>query len=352
MKTIKNRPALEIISHFLYDGFMKKAKHRLLHLIIAAAAIINLVFLFLFQYGLSNATPAVQAANRASEERAAYDAASGFNTKTADTENSAVIITSGQTDTAADETDGSADETAAEAEALPEEPEAGEITAPENASDEAETDSSESSDSSEASASSETSASSAGSSIQKPGAGTASSDTLSGNDAARTEIKDPVITLSSDLPEISQDNLTSLARILHDLDYLSADDGYGNDISDQITVEYQGSSTDYSSYHVTFSVTNRAGRSAKEETDLTVSGSTHPVLVLTSETVTIPLDSSFDYMDYVKTARDTNGLPIGDYISTSGNVDTSTSGTYELTYVLVSQINYDRVEKTLTVKVE
>ena len=48
---------------------MKEKKFRLLHIFIAAIAVANLVMLFVFQYGLSDSTHAVQAAQRASAER-------------------------------------------------------------------------------------------------------------------------------------------------------------------------------------------------------------------------------------------------------------------------------------------
>lgn len=312
---------LEIGRHFLYDVTMKKNKHRLLHLLIAAIAIVNLGFLFVFQYGLSNATPAVQAAVRASEERAAYDKATGFDTRVSASENGALIVTNGEAgedtedsflEAAAEVSDTSA-ASAAEVSMIPEEDDEEESTEKEKAGER---------------------------------------ESLSSSTEKEQEKGEPSLTLDdSSLPQISYKDLPKLATILTDLDMLSAEDAFGNDLSDNITVQYEATESDSLEFNVTFSVDVPGGKPLTEERKITVT-SDQPILELTKDKVTVALNSDFDYTKYIKIARDVNGTRLGDYVSLSGSVDPYNAGTYELTYSLTSWVNSETVQKKLTVVVE
>ncbi len=300
---------------------MKKNKHRLLHLVIAAIAIINLGFLFLFQYGLSDATPAVQAAVRASEERASYDAATGFDTRVSASENAALIVTNGE---AGEDTE----EALIEAEA--EFPDTFLISADEE------------------SAAPEEDAEEESSAEEKDGGRESSGS----EDSEKEKKGEPSLTLDdSSLPQISYKDLSKLATILTDLDMLSAEDAFGNDLSDNITVKYEATDSDSLEFNVTFSVDVPGGKTLTQEKKITVTAD-QPILELTKEKVTIALNSDFDYTKYIKIARDVNGTRLGDYVSLSGNVDIYNAGTYELTYSLTSWGNSDTVQKKLTVGVE
>ncbi|MBR3241557.1 MAG: hypothetical protein IKF90_02500 [Parasporobacterium sp.] len=300
---------------------MKKNKHRLLHLLIAAIAIVNLGFLFVFQYGLSNATPAVQAAVRASEERAAYDKATGFDTRVSASENGALIVTNGEAgedtedsflEAAAEVSDTSA-ASAAEVSMIPEEDDEEESTEKEKAGER---------------------------------------ESLSSSTEKEQEKGEPSLTLDdSSLPQISYKDLPKLATILTDLDMLSAEDAFGNDLSDNITVQYEATESDSLEFNVTFSVDVPGGKPLTEERKITVT-SDQPILELTKDKVTVALNSDFDYTKYIKIARDVNGTRLGDYVSLSGSVDPYNAGTYELTYSLTSWVNSETVQKKLTVVVE
>lgn len=315
--------ALEIDHHFLYDVLMNKKKHSLLHLLIAAIAIINLGLLFVFQYGLSGATPAVQAAERASEERAAYDAATGFDTRQSAAERGALIVTAGESDPAA---------------------QAGSTPSP---APESSVSSAEAGDSSSAEADLKSSGS------EEASADSSESSSADGNSPKPEKEKgDPSLKLDdSSLPEISYKDLPKLATILTDLEMLSAEDAYGNDISNRIRVEYEPTDSNTLEFNVTFSVDVPGGKTLTEEKKITVTSDV-PVLELTKEKVTLKVNENFDYMNYVKVARDVNGNRLGDYVSLSGFVDTYTPGTYELTYSLTSWVNSQTVQQKLTVVVE
>ena len=309
---------------------MKKNKHRLLHLLIAAIAIVNLGFLFVFQYGLSNATPAVQAAVRASEERAAYDAATGFDTRVSASEKAALIVTTEETDEDIEDSFIKAEAEISDTSLLSADDES---AIPEDDSEEAST------------------------TEEKAEGGSVSSSTdLSASSENSTEKEkekgEPSLTLDdSSFPQISYKDLPKLATILTDLDMLSAEDAYGNDISDMITVKYEAADSDSLEFNVTLSVDVPGGKTLTEEKKITVT-SDQPILELTKEKETIAQNSDFDYTKYIKIARDVNGTRLGDYVSLSGYVDTSKAGTYEITYSLTSWVNSETVQKKLTVTVE
>ncbi len=284
---------------------MKEKKFNFLHILIAAIAIANLVLLFLFQYGLSNTTPAVQAAERASKERAA---ASGSSTE----DNSADVQKENETDN----------------------------------------DSAKSSETEKDTTSESTSEVGSANAV---GTGSAKTNAESGNDSGSETGESsgvPSISFKEPLPTINSDDLPRIAGTLADLGYISADDGYGNDITDQITADYKEDASDSSSYSVTFSVTNRAGKTVSETRAITVQAGTKPILELTEDSITLPVGANFHYMTYIKTARDVDGQSLDTRISISGVVDTSTRGTYELEYSTISRVTNERVSKTLKIHVE
>jgi len=284
---------------------MNNLRRTLLKLIIAAVAVINLGALLIFQYGLNDKTPAVLAAQKAAEERAA------------------------QNGTANIESDGS--ETADGAENAD-----AEAAANDAAADQAGTpgDAGTSTPSAEGNADNSSEAEAA-----SPGAA---------NGAASSK---PVINLSYSLPSLDAADLPNLTRTLIDLGYLSADDGSGKNISDQIICDYEAIEGDTEHYKVTFTVSNQAGATTTITRTIPVKNSDLPILELTDSTITLQRGTPFTYYNYIKTARDVDGSSLNNNISLSGVVDTSTPGTYEITYRTNSRVTLKIVERTLTVKV-
>ena len=301
---------------------MKEKKFRLLHILIAVIATANLVVLFLFQYGLSDSTHAVQAAQRASEERAAK---------------------SGQSST---------EETAAV-----EEPNGESIPEAESAGSDADGESGTSSDANDAASNGNAPGSNSGSgsapgSTPVAGTGNGTSGENSSTEETGEGDGNPVITISEPLPTVDSGDLPNLAKVLADLGYIKADDGYGNDITDDITADYEEISSDSMQYRATFTVTNRAGKTVSETCTIATQAGTKPLLELTSDSITLSVGDSFYFMSYIKTARDIDGTSLDTRISISGVVDTSTPGTYELEYYTYSRITSERASKVLTIYVQ
>lgn len=305
---------------------MKNLRRTLLKLIIAAVAVINLGALLIFQYGLNDKTPAVLAAQKAAEERAAQNGTANIESdgsETADGAENADAAAAATNDAAADNAGndtGAANEGAAANEAVDQAGTPGDAGTS-TPSAEGNTDSS-----AEAEAAS-------------PGAA---------NGAASSK---PVINLSYSLPSLDAADLPNLTRTLIDLGYLSADDGSGKIISDQIICDYEAIEGDTEHYKVTFTVSNQAGATTTITRTIPVKNSDLPILELTDSTITLQRGTPFTYYNYIKTARDVDGSSLNNNISLSGVVDTSTPGTYEITYRTNSRVTLKIVERTLTVKV-
>ena len=301
---------------------MKNARKTIIKLIIAVIAVINLGLLLIFEYGLSDKTPAVLAAQQASEKRAALHSQEAAESAAAD-EASGASSESGE---GAEASDGSSAD-------------AGSSAANESAGGASSGDASSNSGASD----------NAGVSEADAAAGSDGGSADNGSAAAGSG--KPTINVAYRLPEIDAASLPDLARTLIDLGYLSADDGYGNNVTDQITADYEEIEGDAEHYRVTFTVTNQAGETDVKTKTITVKNSTLPILELTSHTATLEVGATFNFYSYIKTARDIDGSSLNDNISISGTVDTSRRGTYQVVYSTISRVSLEKVEKTLTVRV-
>ena len=307
---------------------MKNLRRTLLKLIIAAVAVINLGALLIFQYGLNDKTPAVLAAQKAAEERAAQNGTANIESDGSETADGAenADAEAAANDAAAEPTNDANSVVDA----------ANEGAAANEAVDQAGTpgDAGTSTPSAEGNADSSGEAEAA-----SPGAA---------NGAASSK---PVINLSYSLPSLDAADLPNLTRTLIDLGYLSADDGSGKNISDQIICDYEAIEGDTEHYKVTFTVSNQAGATTTITRTIPVKNSDLPILELTDSTITLQRGTPFTYYNYIKTARDVDGSSLNNNISLFGVVDTSTPGTYEITYRTNSRVTLKIVERTLTVKV-
>ena len=131
-----------------------------------------------------------------------------------------------------------------------------------------------------------------------------------------------------------------------------AEDGFGNDITSSVEVSYKADPDNARSLLVTFSVENSRGDTASEETSIPVKLS-KPLLFLTKSSVNIERGESFNSILYIQTAIDQDGSSLSDSVIVTGEVDTSTPGTYTLTYTINSKIEkQSSANETLTVTVK
>ena len=77
-----------------------------------------------------------------------------------------------------------------------------------------------------------------------------------------------------------------------------------------------------------------------------------PVLELVDEHVTLKVGDYFNFYDYIKTMRDSDGSELSRYIHLRGEVNTSMPGEYTITYQITSPITGETASKDLAVTVE
>ena len=189
-------------------------------------------------------------------------------------------------------------------------------------------------------------------SSEKEEAESGAEETEGASSAAETAYAGPSITLDSELPSVTTDDLYSIVQALADLGKLSADDGYGNDLTDAVRADCIPEEGEDSSYSVVFSVINDLGDSAEASAVLEVTPGNLPVLLLTEDRTILSVGDEFNYLTYIRAARDVDGASLSDRIRLDGSVDTAEAGEYTLTYSVKSKATDGVAEAVLVVTVQ
>ena len=189
-------------------------------------------------------------------------------------------------------------------------------------------------------------------SSEKEEAESGAEETEVASSAAETAYAEPSITLDSELPSVTTDDLYSIVQVLADLGKLSADDGYGNDLTDAVRADCIPEEGEDSSYSVVFSVINDLGDSAEASAVLEVTPGNLPVLLLTEDRTILSVGDEFNYLTYIRAARDVDGASLSDRIRLDGSVDTAEAGEYTLTYSVKSKATDGVAEAVLVVTVQ
>ncbi|GHU81310.1 hypothetical protein AGMMS50284_0690 [Clostridia bacterium] len=148
--------------------------------------------------------------------------------------------------------------------------------------------------------------------------------------------KKPKITLKNSDLACDIIDLDELIQKLAAEGTLRATDGFGHDISEGIYCEDFTSITSSGEYTVTFSIMNFLNDKATVDATLVIKGelpSSEPI-TLTSNPVYIKKGSDFEPLDYVETAYDKDGNNMIAFVKVQGNVHTSNTGEYTITYYL------------------
>lgn len=189
-------------------------------------------------------------------------------------------------------------------------------------------------------------------SSEKEEAESGAEETEGASSAAEGVYAGPSVTLDSELPSVTTDDLYSIVQVLSDLGKLSADDGYGNNITSAVQAACFPEEGNDSAYSVVFSVTNDLGDSAEASAVLEVTPGSLPVLFLTEDRTILSVGSEFNYLAYIRAARDVDGASLDDRIRLDGSVDTSETGEYTLTYSVKSKVTDEIAEARLVVTVQ
>lgn len=161
-----------------------------------------------------------------------------------------------------------------------------------------------------------------------------------------TNYTGPTLTLPEAMPEAAEEDLDTYLSLMPTDGSFSAKDGYGKDITAQVSSNYTIDPENPSVVHLVFTVTNMFNDKVSVPYDLTID-SDRPILVLKQSSVTISKGSSFQPLDYVERAESQAGQDLLNTISVEGVVDTNTPGKYVITY----EIN-DNQTKSIPQKLE
>lgn len=159
----------------------------------------------------------------------------------------------------------------------------------------------------------------------------------------------PSLAVSQPL-QLDSSQLPRLIDYLKEEGLLTALDGYGREITDQVTCvrEFLGGQE----YSLTFQVINQFQDSAEQTVTATISGQmSNPTIRLRTEEIQIPLGSEFSPWDYIQTADNGSGSVSTDQIQIQGSVNTTQAGVYSVTYRLYSTDGTARASATLRVTV-
>lgn len=160
----------------------------------------------------------------------------------------------------------------------------------------------------------------------------------------------PSITLLDEIPELKPEDIPHLLSILQNENLISAEDGYGNDITASITSKTTSEDMISGIYVVTMNIVNLFNDTFS--TEVTVHAPlTKPVLKLNTNEITLKVGEPFLFYRYIEYAKDIDGTNLNDRISMRGSVNTSKAGTYTLQFYCSDVKGNTSSMQTLTVHV-
>ncbi len=184
---------------------------------------------------------------------------------------------------------------------------------------------------------------------------TYTADTESGRTEASRRLKlvdyeGPSIELPEVMPVVDDSTKDNILALMTGDQSISADDGFGNDISGAVTVKYNTDSTTPRTLYYIFTVKNTFDDSAEASAEVTLELS-KPVVMLTQKAVQIDAGEAFNPLSYVSYAIDTDGTSLSTSIQIQGAVDSYTPGTYTLNFIATNGagVQSDPAELTVTV---
>ena len=155
---------------------------------------------------------------------------------------------------------------------------------------------------------------------------------------------------AEDSLELTAEDLENLIETLEKRGEIKGEDGFGMDITDQITWKREKLST--GRYLLTFTLSNDYLDTVQKEAEAYIEGEPQDIqLTLAEDSVTIPLGAEFSPWDYVLVAQDPSFGSIADRIQISSSVDVSVPGNYYVVYTAESVDQTQTAEAVLRVTV-
>lgn len=138
----------------------------------------------------------------------------------------------------------------------------------------------------------------------------------------------PSVTIDDKLPALKQNQLEQINAYKQSI---HAEDGYGNDISDRISLSAQPSPSGAGYFTITASVQNQF-MDVYSKSQTIKATLTEPIIVLKDESVLLDKGASFDPKNHILYAVDQNNRDISSSVVSEGTVDTNKEGSYTIMY--------------------
>ena len=162
----------------------------------------------------------------------------------------------------------------------------------------------------------------------------------------------PQISLSENLPDLTEEDLYDLTDVLVKAGALKAVGPEGEDISDQILCELAADINDPGHFTAVFSVRTAEGQVERgPSADLTVE-LTEPFLALKEEEVDLSTGTEYDPSRNILICMDVDGTVLTEYVAIDGYLNTDEPGDYGLRLYIYSRVNGTSASRNMTVHVE
>lgn len=159
----------------------------------------------------------------------------------------------------------------------------------------------------------------------------------------------PTIQVDSEV-QLTVTQLGNLPGVLAERKQLEADNGYGKEITGQVS--WYREKTAEGEYSIFFTVSNEFGDVATAQCRAYIDGVKDDiVLTLRQEQISISQNEPFVPLDWVLEAEDANGENMIDGVEVEGTVNSSVPGNYTITYRLKSLDGRQCATRNLSVKV-
>ena len=159
----------------------------------------------------------------------------------------------------------------------------------------------------------------------------------------------PTIQVDSEV-QLTVTQLGNLPGVLAERKQLEADNGYGKEITGQVS--WYREKTAEGEYSIFFTVSNEFGDVATAQCRAYIDGVKDDiVLTLRQEQISISQNEPFVPLDWVLEAKDANGENLIDGVEVEGTVNASVPGNYTITYRLTSLDGRQCATRNLSVKV-
>lgn len=181
----------------------------------------------------------------------------------------------------------------------------------------------------------------------------AGEDTSHTEEAALSEDVEAVqIELSGELPELMEEDLYDLPRVLINAGSLKATGAGGEDLSDQVICELAADITHPGHFTAVFSIQAEDGQiergpSADMQIELT-----SPFLAFREDDLTVPAGTDYDPYRNILICMDIDGTVLTEFVEYEGYFDSSQAGDYELRFFIYSRVNTSSTFRTMRIHVD